>query len=120
DVHALKWAEAGRRVLFTNDALALDAAYAVLLAARVELQRATGRALNVLTHEDRAAVAKALGDPSPDALMLRIAEAARAVAWMSDDTWRRTRAGLAGPRGRGAGSGRVLCPGVVERDGEIH
>jgi [protein-PII] uridylyltransferase len=120
DVHALKWAEAARRVLFTNDALALDASYAVMLDARVELQRATGRALNVLTHEDRPAVAKALGDRSPDALMLRIAEAARAVAWMSDDTWRRTRSGLAGPRGRGAGSARVLCPGVVVRDGEIH
>ena len=42
DVHALKWAEASRRVLFENDEPALDAAYSVLLDARVELQRATG------------------------------------------------------------------------------
>jgi [protein-PII] uridylyltransferase len=120
DVHALKWAEAARRVLFANDAAALETGYAVLLDARVELQRASGRALNVLTHEDRLAVAKALGHPSPDALMLDIAEAARAIAWMSDDTWRRTRSGLVGPRGRGARSARVLAAGVVERDGEIH
>src|SRR5580765_606879 len=31
DVHALKWAEAGRRVLFANDEPVLDDAYAVLL-----------------------------------------------------------------------------------------
>ena len=42
DVHALKWAEASRRVLFENDEPALDAAYSVLLDARVELQRTTG------------------------------------------------------------------------------
>jgi [protein-PII] uridylyltransferase len=119
DVHALKWAESARRVLFTNDEPELDKAYAVLLDARVELQRATGRSLNVLTLQDRTAVAAALGDPSPEALMGRIAEAARAIAWMSDDTWRRVRSGLKGPSGRGARRIRPLGHGVAERDGEI-
>jgi [protein-PII] uridylyltransferase len=119
DVHALKWAELARRVLFVNDEPALDNAYAVLLDARVELQRSTGRSLNVLTLQDRPAVAAALGDPSPEVLMGRIAEAARAIAWMSDDTWRRVRSGLEGPSGRGAGRVRPIADGVAERDGEV-
>jgi [protein-PII] uridylyltransferase len=119
DVHALKWAEAARHVLFTTDEPQLDKAYAVLLDARVELQRATGRSLNILTLQDRAAVADALGDPSPEVLLGRISEAARAIAWMSDDTWRRVRSGLKGPSGRGAGRVRPVGEGVAERDGEI-
>ena len=64
-------------------------------------------------------VAKALGDASGEVVMRRIAEAARSIAWMSDDTWRRVRSGLQGPRGRGAGSARPVSPGVVELDREI-
>ena len=120
DVHSLKWAEAARRVLFENDEAELDASYSVLLDARVELQRATGRALNILTKQDQQTVARALRDPSADVLMERLAEAARAIAWVSDDTWRRIRSGLRGPRGRGAHGDRRLADGVVERDGEIH
>jgi [protein-PII] uridylyltransferase len=119
DVHALKWAEAARAVLFANDERALDADYAVLLDARVELQRSTGRALNIVTLQDRSSLAAALGDASPETLMGRIAEAARAIAWMSDDTWRRVRSGLQGPSGRGAGGVRPIGDGVAERDGEI-
>ena len=119
DVHALQWAEAAHRVLFANDEDALERAYEELLAARVELQRSTGRAVNVLTHEDRPTVAAALGDPSPDALMRRLAEAGRTIAWTSDDAWRRVRSTLRGPGGRGAGGARVVADGVIERDGEI-
>ena len=119
DVHALKWAELARPVLFVNDEPKLDAAYDVLLDARVELQRATGRSLNVLTRHDQKAVAAALGAPSGQALMRRIAQSARAIAWMSDDTWRRVRAEMRGPSGRGAGRARLVSHGVVERDGEI-
>ena len=118
DVHSLRWAEAARQVMFVTDEPALDTAYSVLLDARIELQRATGRALNVLTQQDQPVVAAALGDASDEALMGRIADAARAIAWMSDDTWRRVRSGLQGPRGRG-GNIRELGHGVVERDGEI-
>ena len=119
DVHALNWAEAARSVLFVNDELALDAAYGVLLDARVELQRATGRSLNVLTRQDQKAVASALGARSAEELMRRIARSARAIAWISDDTWRRVRAELRGPSGR-AGRVQLLGHGVVEREGEIH
>ena len=119
DVHALRWAELARRVLFSTDEHALDTAYSVLLDVRVELQRASGRPANVLTHQDQAAVAEALGDPTREALMARIVESARAIAWMSDDTWRRVASGLRGPRGRSTGRKRPLGDGVVEQDGEV-
>src|ERR1700692_2077790 len=42
DVHSLVWAEAAHRILLEADVGELAAAYSVLLAARVELQRQTG------------------------------------------------------------------------------
>ena len=89
DVHALRWAEAARRILFDEDAPVLDEAYATLLDARVELQRLTARPANVLALEHQAGVAAALGLSGADELMARVAESARAIAWTSDDAWRR-------------------------------
>src|ERR1700730_13698758 len=43
DVHALQWAQVARPVLASGDEQALSAAYDVLLAVRVELQRVTDR-----------------------------------------------------------------------------
>jgi [protein-PII] uridylyltransferase len=120
DVHALRWAEDARRVLLHHDDRSLDLAYGVLLAARVELHRHTGRATNVLTLQDQPSVATALGDASAEALMGRIAEAARTIAWTSDDAWRRVRSGLTGPSGRNPGGAQLVAPGVALRDGEVH
>ena len=89
DVHAIRWAEAAHRILLDVDAAVLDDAYATLLDARVELQRLTARPTNVLALEHHAGVATALGMSGADELMARIAEAARAIAWTSDDAWRR-------------------------------
>ncbi len=87
-------------------------------AVRVELQRPTGQATNVLLLQDQDLVAKALGMDDADVLMARVADAARAIAWASDDGWRRVEAWLAGPRGR-SGEDVVLEPGIMLRDGEI-
>jgi [protein-PII] uridylyltransferase len=119
DVHAMRWAEATRRLLFEPDDLVLDRAYAVLGDARVELQRRTGSASNVLTLEDQDAVADALGYRDADSLMAAISDAARAIAWTSDDMWRRIRSSLSGPSGRLARRDRAVRPGVVLRDGEL-
>ena len=91
----------------------------MLTAARVELQRPTGSAGNVLLLQDQDLVAAALDFEDADALMAAVADAARAIAWASDDGWRRVRSWLAGPRGRGGGSDLVLEPGIVARDGEV-
>ncbi|MDQ1481357.1 MAG: [protein-PII] uridylyltransferase, partial [Actinomycetota bacterium] len=91
-------------------------------AARVELHRRTGRPSNVLALQEQDAVANALGIVDGDALMANIATAARAIAWTSDDAWRRIRATLRGPRGRigKRDRDRVLGEGLILRDGEVH
>jgi len=119
DVHALGWAEAAHKILLDHDAQSLTRAYSVLLGARVELQRRTGRPSNILALKYQAPVAAALGDAGADALMARVAEAARSIAWTSDDTWHRIRSGLRGPLARG-GRTRAIAEGVFLRDGEIH
>lgn len=119
DVHALAWAQAARAVLLDYDEPALASAYGVLLDARVELQRRTGRPGNVLVLEEQDGVAQALGLAGADELMGRVARAARSIAWTSDDTWRRVASTLRGPVARGGQRSRVLDAGVVLRDGEV-
>jgi [protein-PII] uridylyltransferase len=97
---------------------ALSQAAATLAAARVELQRATGRAVNTLLLQDQDAVAGALGTDA-DALMADVAAAGRSVAWANDDGWRRLGSWLAGPAGRAGNRDHPLEPGLVLRDGEI-
>ena len=91
----------------------------MLTSARVELQRPTGAAGNVLQLQDQDVVARALGHEDADVLMAAVADAARAISWASDDGWRRVESWLAGPKGRGGGGDLVLEPGIVARDGEI-
>ncbi|CAN5838796.1 [protein-PII] uridylyltransferase [soil metagenome] len=121
DVHALAWAaRSGRPVLVEGDAEALAAAEDTLLGVRVELHRATGRAADELLLERQDEVAAALGDPDADALMARVAAAARTVAWIGDEAWHRLSSSLAGPLGRLSRRDRPLGPGLVLRDGEVH
>ena len=94
DVHALRWAEAARSLLFEGDDPVLDDAYDALLAARVELHRRTGRPGDVLLLQDQDAVAAALSDESPTASCTAVAAAARTIAWRSDDAWQRIDASL--------------------------
>ncbi|HEX3542302.1 MAG TPA: [protein-PII] uridylyltransferase [Acidimicrobiales bacterium] len=119
DVHALGWAQAARAVLLDYDAPELAASYAVLLAARVELQRRTGRPGNVLLLQEQAGVAEALGYADADHLMAAIVAAARTVAWTSDDTWRRVTSTLRGPVARAGQRARPLAAGVELVDGEV-
>src|SRR5207237_475874 len=60
-----------------------------------------------------------LGARGPEALRARLAEAARTIAWTSDDAWRRVRSGLRGPLGRVARRGKVVAPGVLARADEV-
>ena len=119
DVQSLRWAQAAQPVLLDHDEAALAPAYGVLLDARVELQRRTGRPTNVLALQEQDAVAAALGLSGADELMARVAEAAQVIAWTSDDTWRRIRSALRGPLGRISRRPRPLGPGVHLRDGEV-
>ena len=119
DVHALRWAEAAQRILLPDDVASLDSAHDSLLAARVELHRRTGKAVDRLALQEQDAVAAALGDRDADVLMARVAAAARTIAWTSDETWDRIRSSLRGPSGRVAATDRVVDEGVVLRDGLV-
>ena len=112
DAHSLWWAQHSDLVLAADDSHAIDECYDVLLDARVALHRATGRPGETVRREDQDAAAKAAGDASADALMARIAAAARTLAWIADEAWGRV--------GRTTGgSPRQVAPGVVLLDGEI-
>ena len=120
DVHALRWAEAAETVLLEGDDDALQAAYDVLLGARVELHRLAGRPGDVLALQDQDAVAANLGYGDADALMAAVATAGRTIAWTSDEAWRRVRSWLEGPVGPRVRRDHPVAPGVVLRDGEVH
>ncbi|MDZ7675542.1 MAG: [protein-PII] uridylyltransferase [Acidimicrobiales bacterium] len=120
DVQSLHWAARARELIWEGDDEPLDAAYDVLLEARVELHRRTDRPGDVLLLEEQDAVADALGDADADELMRRIAAAARTIAFRSDDTWRRVQSSLRGPLGRLARRDRTIGPSIVVRDDEVH
>jgi len=120
DVHALRWSEAARSLLWAGDDPALVDAYQTLLSARVELHRRTNRPGDRLLLEDQDAVADALGEESADTLMRSVASAARTIAWRSDDAWHRIDASLSGPSGWRSRRDKAIGPGLVLRDGEVH
>jgi len=94
------------------DTMAIDEARAVLTTIRVELHRRAGRDLNKLLLQEQDEVAKALGEPDADSLMLDVATAGRTVAWEGDDAWRRRGAWsrARASRGRGRGSQAATIP----------
>jgi [protein-PII] uridylyltransferase len=102
----------------TIDEPRLADAHATLLAARVALHLATGRATDVLTVEHQDAVAARLGHPDRLAFMTDVAAAGARVAWAAEDAWRRIDSWSTGPVRR-SGRDRPVAPGVVLRDGEV-
>ncbi|WP_093839637.1 [protein-PII] uridylyltransferase [Streptomyces aidingensis] len=116
----------------------LEEARNILLDVRDALHLTTGRATDRLAQEDQPQVADALGLLDPDALLRRVYEAARTIAYASEVTWRevgrvlRARGTRSGPgrrlRGLLGSRGRAPAPvtertplaeGVVEQDGEV-
>jgi [protein-PII] uridylyltransferase len=121
DVHALRWAVEAGAELHDGDLATLDAAYATLLDARVELHRRTGRVGDVLLLQEQDAVAAALGMADGDVLMHGVATAARTIAWTGDETWRRATAnGRGGFLSRARSSTKPLAEWLSLRDGEVH
>ncbi|MFP5322923.1 MAG: [protein-PII] uridylyltransferase [Acidimicrobiia bacterium] len=120
DVHSLHWAARARPVLWEGDEAALADAYDTLLTVRVELHRRTGRFGDVLSLEEQDSVAAALGCADADDLMRTVSEAARAIAFRSDDTWQRIEHDLRGSRSLLARRGKALGPDLVQRRGQLH
>jgi [protein-PII] uridylyltransferase len=81
----------------------------MLLTARCELHRVTGRTTNVLLLEDQDAVAEAMGFADADVFMRRLSGSARAIDWASGRFWRRVER-LISRSSRGASSHKLPDP----------
>ena len=114
DVQALRFVALARPDLADPDGGMVREAYETLLAARVELHRATGNARNLLTLELQSDVAAALGHRSVEDFMTEVAAAGRTVGWVADETWARVEH-WAAPRGlrRRRIAATTLEPGVL-------
>jgi len=119
DVHAITWAERAGMSLLPGDHEAILEAYEVVLSARVELQRRTGRHSDVLLLEEQDAVSAALGFDDADVFMRALSTAARTIAWVSDELWFRVRSSLDGPTRRKLRRDEEALVGVVVRDGSV-
>ena len=85
DLHCLQWIDlADPSLLEDSEREALDGPHGVLLSARIDLHRATGRANNQLLLQEQDEVADALGYGDADLLMAAVAEAARTVTGIED------------------------------------
>ena len=118
DLQALRYVALARPDLADPDSALVGDAHETLLAARVELHRATGNARNLLTLEVQADVAAALGHNSVEDFMTTVAAAGRTVGWVADETWARIEH-WASPRGvrRRRSVVTTLEPGVqIRRD----
>jgi [protein-PII] uridylyltransferase len=102
----------------TRDNQLLEAA-GLLHAVKVELQRPGRRHSEKLLLEDLDRIAEALGMGGREDLAREVASAGRSVAWLFEDTARRARSWLAGPRGRAGSADKPLGRGLVLRDDEV-
>ena len=87
DLQALRYVSLARPDLADPDSAMVRGAHETLLAARVELHRATGNARNLLTLEVQADVAAALDHATVEDFMTAVAAAGRTVGWVADETW---------------------------------
>lgn len=97
---------------------AVRGAYRVLLDVRDSMHAVRGRRVDRLLAQDRAEVAHEMGLGDGDELLRRIAEAARTLAYATDDGWRTVDRWLAGPHTQRAAR-RPVARDVVEQRGEV-
>jgi [protein-PII] uridylyltransferase len=123
DVHTLGWVEMNEPVLCEAEAATLAEATEILLAARVELHRVTGRPSDLLLLELQDEVAERLGYTDADLLMADVAGAARTIAWTGDGALRRISRDLRNQARRRPlvrRRRREVAPGIFLEDGLVH
>jgi [protein-PII] uridylyltransferase len=97
-------------------------AYNWLLDVRGELHRRSPRGTDRLVKQEQIPIAAALGFADSDELMRRVFDAARTIAYATDEACRRALVASRPPKRWGRGGGvtrRPLADGVVEQDGEV-
>lgn len=117
DVTALRAAALAAPVLSEEDLFALEASELVV-AARVELHRVNGKGEHLVL-QAQPAVAHGLGMDNADTLMRAVSGAARTIAFVSDDAWRRVDSFLQRRSRASVRPDHVHSPGVVIRGGEV-
>jgi [protein-PII] uridylyltransferase len=118
DVNAIRAAALAVQFIPDEDLSVLGSSE-VLVAARVELHRNTGRTTDRLTLQEQDGVAHALGMTDADELMKAVSTAARTIGWASDDAWRGIARWLEGPGSRFKGRTRLISEGVMAVDDAI-
>jgi len=119
DIHAMSWADRAQVDMGDADRSSFTAAYELLAAARIELQRRTGQRTSILLLEEQDSVAATMGLGDGDGLMAAVAQAARLVTVLSDDLWPRFRRKPRRFRLR-ATTPTVLSAGVILDEDSIH
>lgn len=85
DIHSLRWIDlADPELIEESERQELARPHHVLLSARIELHRATGRSSNDLLLQEQDEVANRLGYGDADELMADVAAAGRTVSWIVD------------------------------------
>ncbi|HVX70527.1 MAG TPA: [protein-PII] uridylyltransferase [Mycobacteriales bacterium] len=99
-------------------------AYDWLLDVRGELHRRSPRGSDRLVKQEQLPIAATFGLHDADELMRRVFDAARTIAYATDEACRRALVASRPPRRWGRRGGvaprRPLAEGVVEQDGEVH
>ena len=112
DVHSIQWIDlADESLLEPSERAALAGPHDILLSARIELHRSTGRANNQLLLQEQDEVAAALGYGDADDLMAAVAGSARTVSWIQDSVLHRIH--QTGRRRRWLKKSRDLGHGIV-------
>lgn len=118
DLHTLRWIDlADRDLLEESERQALDRPHHVLLSARIELHRSTGRANNQLLLQEQDEVADRLGYGDADELMADVAAAGRTVQGIQDAVLHRIH--LRGQRRRRLRKTRDLGHGIKLADDTV-
>lgn len=91
DIQALRWASRAVPGFAVDLLQGLTAETNLLFSARVELHRHANRPGDVVALDAQDDLARAMAEPDASALMKRLAEAGRRVAWNSDEAWERFR-----------------------------
>ncbi|MCP5028513.1 MAG: [protein-PII] uridylyltransferase [Actinomycetia bacterium] len=119
DVHTLRWFEAARPGVVGAETLtALEGPYAQILEVRVELHRATGSSSDRLPLQEQDSVAEVLSGGDADALMNRVATAARTIAWTAEEVFDALGAEPGGME-RITGTDQVIGSGLIIRHGQV-
>ncbi len=120
DVHTLRWTSLAGRGQGSLEETGLMKSHEVILRARVELHRQSGRSSDLLLLEEQDAVADALNYSDADSMMADVAASGRLIAWHTDEVLTQMIDGLVRRKPRLRRRPVVVGgPGVTVKNGRV-